>query len=307
MKKMVWTTLAFWVATFNLCLAEGYTTPKEGWYRFNPCLADKPGGVHLGKILGNLQESPMTYLRASGENFESLGKPGLPVRLWGINFTSKAPEPVTLDFIKENKTVPFLPAADAERVADLLAANGMNVVRLHHISLRLIAMQKIIDSPSATAEEKKASLEAWNRFDYFVVALKKRGIRVNFNFLTDGWNVPADSGAPALPKVHAGTRVVYLFHPALIKLQKDRISAFMNRVNPHTGIAYKEDPVLSVVELINETSFYGSGETGEKSDLPEEYAKELDRQFVVWLKKTYQSTTVLANECEELEAGEIIY
>ncbi|MBL8992210.1 MAG: hypothetical protein JNM63_02645, partial [Spirochaetia bacterium] len=133
---------------------------------------------------------------------------------------------------------------------------------------------------------------------------KKRGIRINYDFLTDGWNVPADCGAPALPKVHAGTRVVYLFHPALIRLQKERISAFMNRVNPHTGLAYKDDPVLSAVELINETSFYGSGETGEKSDLPEEYAKELDRQFITWLKENYKSTPALAKEWGELEAGE---
>ncbi|MBL8994653.1 MAG: hypothetical protein JNM63_15010, partial [Spirochaetia bacterium] len=177
MKKIILNFYALLFAMHSLVFAEGYATPKEDWYPFSPCLAPKPGGVHVGKLLGNLSESPMGCLRVSGESFESESKPGVPVRLWGINFTSKAPEPVTLDFIKETKTVPFMASNDAIRTADLLSANGMNIVRLHHISLRLIAMQEKIASASATSEEKKASLLAWDRFDFFVAALKKRGIR----------------------------------------------------------------------------------------------------------------------------------
>lgn len=302
MKKRI---LNFFVASSvstSLAFSQGYVTPKEGWYSFDPAMAKKPGGVHLGEFLGNAPV--VSYLRANGERFEAENKPGIPVRLWGINLTSKAPEPITLDFIKETKTIPFLVSNEAVRAADLLAANGMNIVRLHHMAYRFIAMQEKLGSPSASAEEKKASHEAWNRFDFFLSLLKERGIRANYNFLTDGWNVPENSDAPPLPKVNPGTRIVYLYHPALIKLQKDRITAFLEHVNPYEGLAYKNDPVISVVELINETSFYGSGETGEKSDLPEEYAKELDRQFNDWLRKKYRTTAAIQKAWGDLENGE---
>ena len=49
---------------------------------------------------------------------------------------------------------------------------------------------------------------------------------------------------------------VTIFDPTLITLQQEYASQFLTHVNPYTGLALVDDPVMAMVEIVNENSLY---------------------------------------------------
>ncbi len=49
---------------------------------------------------------------------------------------------------------------------------------------------------------------------------------------------------------------VTLFDPNLIALQEEYASQLLTHVNPYTGLPLVDDPVMAMVEIVNENSLY---------------------------------------------------
>ena len=97
-------------------------------------------------------------------------------------------------------------------------------------------------------------------FDFTIAEMKKR----DFNFVItpiaywgNGWPEP-DFDTPGFATKYG--KEGCLVNPDAIKAQENYLAQFMNHVNPYTGVAYKDEPNLLVVEVCNEPHHKGTVE-----------------------------------------------
>lgn len=177
-------------------------------------------------------------------------------------------------------------AAEAARMAARLAALGINNVRLHHMDTGAF--------PGglwrAQANQRELDEEALRRLDGFVDALAQQGISVDLNL-----HVGRDF-ARALAMPPPGTemgKIVSLFVPEFIQLQKDFARTLLNRVSTVRGVRYADDPAVALVEITNEDSFFMWNGDEKTRAFGEPYAGELRRQWNAWLLAKYGSAEKL--------------
>jgi len=237
--------------------------PTESEWNMRAWL-DAPAGRH-GRVLA--KEDVLFYH-------------GKPIKLWGINlaYSACAPE-----------------AALADRRADFYAALGINAVRLHKYADGT-GWSGILSARTATEFDP----QALDRMDYFVAALKKRGIYVKLSpvFITpvapdDIARVPyfkefaAKKNGWADPK-HGSFYLSTELQDIVIR----QLASLLGHKNPHTGLTYAEDPAIAYVEFYNEDSalFFGTARVMESSPTLRARAGAL---FAQWLKKKYGDEAAL--------------
>ena len=246
-------------------------TDLNRWYVFNPpspipsssewqmtAWLDAPAGKH-GRIVRD------------GERLVYNGK---PIKLWGINnaYVACAPD-----------------KALADKRADFYAAMGINSVRLHKYADGS-GWAGILTKESAAAFEPKA-LE---NMDYYVSALKKRGIYVKLSpvFIVDIG--PADRARIPYANEFGAKNNDWIdpkhgsFYIAteLQDLLIEQVTNLLKHTNPHTGLRYADDPAVAYVELYNEDSALFGGVTGAMAKSATLRARTGER-FAGWLKKKY--------------------
>ncbi len=277
--------LAMMIGSGALAAAEkapaGARTDASGWHPFDVGLDGMPGGIDVGALLFHRPAGRYGFLTAKDGHFR-FQKGDKPARFWGTNFTVAAA---------------FPPKEDAPKLARHLARLGFNSVRFHHINNRIL--------DASYDDTQHLSAEAMDRLDYFLHQLKQNGIYVNLNLLTNRWgSYKKGDNVVDYQKLDKGQRVVHFFDPRLIALQKDFARQLLSHRNSYTGLRYADDPAIAFVEIINETSFFGSGETGENSKLPPYYARQLDALFNQWVRARYPDTEALRAAWGGLEAEE---
>ncbi len=208
-----------------------------------------------------------------------LVKPGgTRLRLWGVNVTDWTPGSV------------ILPAkADAPIYAATLAQFGVNCVRLHFLDLP--APRGLID---ATRDDTQHfDPDQLDRLDFWVAELKKRGIYCDLNLMV-GRSYKAGDGVPYADEIGWAKGLAY-FDPRLIALQKAYATQLLTHRNPYTGIEYRHEPAIVLVELLNENSLVESWHSGslrragsaapaaDTRPLPAPYTELLDRQYAAYL------------------------
>ncbi len=187
----------------------------------------------------------------------------------------------------------FPSPADAEKIAARMAKLGLNLVRLHHLQNGWEA--SIWKKGRAFVEIDPAQVD---RLDALVAALKRHGLYVNLNLSTTREYVP-ELGFPEsvrrIPFTHH--KKVDKFDRQMIELQKEYARALLDHVNPHTRLAYRDEPALAFVEINNENSLVGwPGEApGEGlTGLPEPFRAELVALWNSWLAGRYRDDAALA-------------
>lgn len=195
------------------------------------------------------------------------------IKLWGINvaFGATAPD-----------------RALADRRADFYAAMGINSVRLH----------KYADGdgwagilrPGTGAAFEPAALD---RMDYFVAALKQRGI---YSKLSPVFIIkPGEDDRARIPYLDEFERTGNRYNPRhgslylSIELQDlliDQLRALLTHRNPHTGLTYAKDPAIAYVELYNEDSSLFGGVTGVMARSATLRARG-GAMFSAWLRRKY--------------------
>ncbi len=195
---------------------------------------------------------------------------GRRVRLWGVNLSFGANFPTH---------------RDAERIAERMAAFGVNAVRCHHMDTA--------GWPQGIWDETGRELhpEAVDRLDYFIDQLARRGIYTNLN-LHVGKKHSAALGLPEPTTDY--DKMVTLFTPELIQAQKDYARKLLTHKNPYRGnIRCAEDYAVAIVEITNENSLFMWGAENALRNLPPFYADILEQQYNAWLKKKYGTTEKL--------------
>ncbi len=245
-------------------------SPEGGWFPFPLTL---PGTNAPAFDLSRLNEKPAGrsgWLRAEGEGF--VDGAGRPVRLLGGNLTARA----------------CFPAPEAApALARGMARYGCNVVRLHFLDNQwdrgptaLSLMTEANDPPGQGLNPAGLA-----RLDAFIAALKAEGILVNLN-LHVGRTYP---GTP--PGLTQNSKGLDQFMPDMIQGLKDYARLLLTHVNPHTGLAYKDDPAIAILEISNEDSLVLNPWWIER--LQGEPAAELGRRWIAWLRQRHPDTAAL--------------
>lgn len=181
-------------------------------------LVDAPAGRHGPIVVGQ------------DGHFEFARRPGVPVRIWGVNLCFSAL---------------YLDHAQSDRLATRLRMLGYNAARIHHYESGLI--------DGSQPNSITLAPDALDRLEYLIAALKREGLYVT----TEGFVSRPVRCAEVFPG-REGTIAMDTFK--MLALIDDRafacwcdfVRAFLTHVNPYTGMALKDDPALASFVLINE-------------------------------------------------------
>ena len=214
---------------------------------------------------------------------EVVNSDGEKVVLWGVNIAAAAA---------------FIDKKSIDEVAEDLAAFGFNAVRFHHLDAAF-EPSGIFSRGSKNKNQLEQtstgviSNDQLDKLDYFIYALKQKGIYTNINLMSGRKFTTADGVKQAAKlREYSGQagKPASLFDPHLIKLQKDYARKLLSHTNPYTGLAYKDDPAVAMLEVANENSLFrywlnsslDGGFTARK-ELPDYYAAQLDKLWEQWL------------------------
>lgn len=253
-------------------------TPEQIYF---PDAGDQPDVIRAGK-----EWTPLTFhnrpVAGSPMDFSFLldapaGKYGyVQVRPDGTLAFEKAPDRrFRVHGINLCQSANFPSREMAEEMADILARFGFNCVRFHHHDGSL----NDPDAPDSTTLDA----ETLDRLDYFVAALKKRGIYIPTDFYTSRKFKPGDGlWENVSPKAQ------FPLNPRALENWKTFVRNWMTHRNPYTGLTWAEDPALLVVNLVNEDNLE-SRLWQENPDTYQHYKKAFD----AWKKE---------NGCPDAEA-----
>ncbi|MBQ7255815.1 MAG: hypothetical protein IJS31_06210 [Oscillospiraceae bacterium] len=215
---------------------------------------EKPAGKH-------------GFCKANGDAFSFAD--GTLARFWGVNFNGGANFPEH-DY--------------AEKVARRLAQAGCNLVRFHQLDAEW-------DTPNIYSYTKgprvKTSREldpvSLDHLDYLIYCLKEQGIYVYFDMMTYRRFKSGDD-VPYANLLGDSAKPYSIFDRRMIELQKEFADQIWNRVNKYTGLAYKDDPVIAMVEITNECDLFLEF-PAEKGDNVPYYTEEFKQLFKAWVEK----------------------
>ena len=231
---------------------------------------------------------------------------GKRFRIWGVNLTG---------WTQGSTNLP--PKEQAAAWAAVLARSGINCVRFHFLDLptrnpddaateekqRKAAEatgQRFKLRPAGLVDHKRNDSqgldpEALDRLDFFIAALKQRGIYSNLNLnvglrYKPGDNVP-DSDVITLTKgfTYIGER--------MLELQKGYARQLLTHFNPYTKTEYRHEPAVATVEIVNENSILEfwmrnwlrgelvPGGPQLQLDFTPAYARQLDTMYNDWLAR----------------------
>ncbi|HEV7994091.1 MAG TPA: hypothetical protein VGP25_19850 [Gemmatimonadaceae bacterium] len=187
---------------------------------------------------------------------------GSRLRLWGVHLT---------DWSRGSVLLP--PKEDIPMWAGTLARFGVNCVRLHFLDLD--APRGII---AAGADSRSFDAQQLDRLDFLVAELKKRGIYVDLN-LNVGRSYRAGDSVPDFDRIR-WAKGMTLYDPRLIALQKEYARKLLTHLNPYTKTAYRDEPAVAIVEILNENGLY-VGFSGTPY-----YGAELTARYNRWIEQT---------------------
>ncbi len=176
------------------------------------------------------------FAKARGGEIYFENRPDKPVRFYGNNlcFTANYPD-------KEN----------ADKLADAFAAAGYNIMRIHHYD------EPIIDksSPGRLGFDP----DKLDKLDYLVAAMKKRGIYITTDLYVS--RVLADDAVEkdiGWDKSMTANKAAFFVSRKAVENWQTFSKTLLNHVNPYTGLAWKDDPAIVSISLVNENTIFGS-------------------------------------------------
>jgi len=204
------------------------------------------------------------FLKVKGDKF--VFKDGTEARFWGTNF---------------NSSLDFPPFEFSKKVAKRLAKIGINIVRLHQMDAWW-ATPNIFEFSKGRRKGDTLDLDpqSMRRLDYLIYCLKQEGIYIYLDLLTYRKFKTGD-GVENASKLSDAAKPYNNYSRKLIELQKKFCYDLWNHINPHTGLAYKNEPAIVLVEIVNESDMFWF----RKDISVEPYRTELVDMYVNWLAK----------------------
>ena len=175
------------------------------------------------------------WLKNVGGHFAFEKRPGAKQRFCGVNFCSGAN---------------FPDKALADRVADRLARLGYNAVRIHHYETSGNA-----GVVRGSADGLTLNPEQTDRLDYFLAKCFEKGIYATTDLYVSREVTWRAIGIDRDGTVPMGVyKCLVLVHEPAFRNWAAFATNFLTHVNPYTGRAYKDEPALPLLSLINEGS-----------------------------------------------------
>jgi hypothetical protein len=263
------------------------TGSMSGMFPFAlPPFDDAPSPTDVS-FLNEAPAGKWGFVRAQGEHFVD-GR-GQKLRFWGVN----------LNFVGV-----FPSKTDAPHIAGRLAKFGFNAVRLHHFEGNA-APNGLWQSAGRTGSNTPKwplvpDSEQFDRLDFFVSELIKRGIYVDFNLHVARKATEAD-GLPMAASLPDKDKGIAYFEPQLVAKNREFTRMLLTHVNPYTRRAYKDEPGVCAIEVDNENSILAMWLDGSISRLPAAYADRLKLKWNDWLREKYPSETRLRRAWTEVD------
>ena len=177
--------------------------------------------------------------------------------------------------------------ASSDRLAEELTRYGINIVRMHYVSHR---------TPKNGYPVKDSFIEPvqLERFDYLFAKLKEHGIYVYFQ-LNIARKISAANGFENLSKLPKYKNGVDNYDYRMIQLQKRFHKEILTHVNPYTGLAYKDDPAIAMMELANENSIVNVwfDPRAKFTEIPDPYKSVIKEMWNDWLLRKYGDTEAM--------------
>lgn len=243
-------------------------------YGVTPPWLDAPAGVH-------------GFVGVSPDSRRLVFADGKPARFYGV---------CLLTYL--NKSDALVPAEDMGRMLDDLKAMGVNLIRFQNLP-RETQKDSFPDGLNQIATENR---------DRFIAEGKKRGIYFHMNLFTAH---PGDLYTGIL-RESGSLGQGMIFFDRLSEMQKTGARLHLSHVNPHTGLAYKDEPAIISIELGNELHAYSRPEWREWDKMKGSGRDEMNRKWNAFLKAKYGTQSALASawgtllqENENLETGTI--
>lgn len=171
-----------------------------------------------------LQDAPAGkhgWLKAVGGHFEFDGLPGVEQRFYGVNLCFGAN---------------YLSHDDADMIVTRLVRCGYNTVRIHHHDGMWVA-----------------SSENREKLDYLVAKCIEKGIYLTTDLYVSRPVKWRDIGIDRDGEMNKGLYKTYVgVHEPAFQDWCEHVRAFLDHVNPYTGRAYKDEPGMPLISLVNE-------------------------------------------------------
>ncbi len=212
------------------------------------------------------------FLKRQGKDF--LFEEGTPVKFWGVDAGM-------------TETV-----ESQRRQARFYAKYGINMVRQHPVQ----SVLGVLQSGGRSRQFDPAKLDRWDR--WFSI-LKDNGISMTWSLFYPHVITP-DDGYPQdlyneLPDKGAGksTSGVVTMMRELQDAEWQWERALLEHVNPYTGLAYKDDPSLAIVEVHNEDSIFWHAPLNDLANYNngkfDRHAAILGTMWMNWVKRRYSN------------------
>ncbi len=253
---------------FDAAPTERLARPSETWWANDLHWNRTP--VDLSQL--NAADKPAGkrgFLRASGENL--VFADGTKARFWGTNLSAHA--------IFQYRS-PELVRVQARRLSQL----GFNLVRIHHHDSHWA-------QPNVFGRDARGTRtldpHAMEQIDRWIKALKDEGIYVWLDLhvgreLSSEDDIEAFAEIANRPGKRTGMQGYLYVNNSLKARMREFAAAYLSHVNPHTGLAYKDDPAIVTILITNEndlTHHFGN------SLLPDKNVPWHTRQYIALARK----------------------
>ena len=175
----------------------------------------------------------------------------------------------------------YLSKQAVDHLAENFVANGYNSLRIHHFDGQLLDRNA---ADSLTFDPVKL-----DKLDYLFATMKKNGVYITTDFYTNRVFRPGDNIPECDFYDQRQMKILIPVSPAAMENWKEFARRWMNHVNPYTGIAWKDDPALYAVNLVNEEVL-----TSEWSRSPSA-VKLYQERFEKWKREHHLPNAKMAN------------
>jgi hypothetical protein len=238
-----------------------------------------PFSVDQDQLAGAPDLSSLNHPLAAGDRLQVCGEhfcrsgDGSRVQLFGVNLAFGAN---------------FPDQADAARIAKRLRRFGINLVRLHHMDSSPDRNPSDARSLLTTGPYPTLNPVSVARLRNFLTALKAEGIYADLNLHVGYTFRPDVDHVPALENFPKQSKPLQTFYPRMVDLQCEYAHKVID------ALKLKDDPVLGVVEINNESSLIYAWQSNQFDPyVTGEYAQALRTQWNAYLKQRYGTTAKL--------------
>lgn len=277
-RSAIWTAAGMMMCTMVSAQVQPGT---PGWFAFDMPGLDAPAG-------GVADRSGLTVEAAGTRGFVTIRNghfadgSGARLKLFGTNVTGDSC---------------FPPAETSKRLAVRLRQLGFNCLRLHFMDYSWRTGSIWENNDEGTLSEE--SLQALDRF---IADCAAQGIYIDLN-LHVAREYPGQPRGDGSRTFRMG-KTLDRWYPPYVAMLKNYSAALLNRVNPHLGRRYAEEPAIACIEINNENTLIADLREDYRQ-LPEPMLEVFTRQWTDWLQQKYKTTATLrtAWEAEVIPLG----